>query len=211
MSDRTDEVRAAYDTVAETYAERFLDELDAKPADRELLDRMAERWRGAGPVLEVGCGPGHVGGYLAQRAVDMWGIDISPVMVDLARRLHPGRRFEVADMAALPCEDGSQAGVVGFYSIFHVERPHLPAVMGELARVMAPGATLVASFHEGEGTIHREEFLDHDVPISGELFESDEIAELVDGCGLSVETLTVRHPYPEEGYPRIYVVAIKPR
>ena len=44
----------------------------------------------SGPVLDVGCGPGHVTAHLAGLGVDVQGVDLSPRMVEHARRLHPG-------------------------------------------------------------------------------------------------------------------------
>ena len=59
---------ATYDLVAPRYAERFVGELDHKPFDRALLERFAARWRPVAadlPVCDLGCGPGHIGAYLA--------------------------------------------------------------------------------------------------------------------------------------------------
>jgi len=74
-----------YDRVAGAYAERYFTELERKPFDRELLDRFAADLRGRGPVCDLGCGPGHVGRYLAERGVEVIGVDLSPGMVALAR------------------------------------------------------------------------------------------------------------------------------
>ena len=60
---------AKYDRVAEKYAAAFFDELERKPFDRALLDRFAAAVAGRGRVCDVGCGPGHVGRYLAARGV----------------------------------------------------------------------------------------------------------------------------------------------
>lgn len=210
---RRDEIRHAYNTVARDYAERFVDELSYKPGDRVLLDAAAARWKGAGPVVEVGCGPAHIGRYVADRGVDLWAIDLSPGMVEVARERNPGMRVEVADMAHLPCDDGSQAGALAFYSIFHVPRPEVPAVMAELARVLMPGGTLVASLHKGEGEVHGDDFLGHKVDLTGEMYSADEVRTLVTGAGLAIELLEVRDAYPEEAsrfHHRIYLVAVKP-
>ena len=53
---------------------------------------------GGGPVADVGCGPGHVTAHLRDSGLDAFGIDLSPVMIDVARREHPGLRFEVGSM-----------------------------------------------------------------------------------------------------------------
>ncbi|MGA8258161.1 MAG: DUF480 domain-containing protein, partial [Nocardioides sp.] len=59
---RDAKVRAAYGVVAASYAEALTGELPDLPFERWLLDRVAA---GPGPVVEVGCGPGHVTAYLA--------------------------------------------------------------------------------------------------------------------------------------------------
>ena len=62
---RDQRVRSSYDAVATGYADHLVDELLAQPFERWLLDRIAAHADG-GPVVEVGCGPGHVTAYLAE-------------------------------------------------------------------------------------------------------------------------------------------------
>jgi trans-aconitate methyltransferase len=66
-------VRRDYDRVAERYAAEVGDELRGKPLDRALLDALAETTSG-GPVLDLGCGPGHVTAYLAGRGARIAGL-----------------------------------------------------------------------------------------------------------------------------------------
>jgi hypothetical protein len=54
---RTHDLQASYTRVAAEYTRRIADELAHKPLDRQLLDRLAERVRGLGPVCDMGCGP----------------------------------------------------------------------------------------------------------------------------------------------------------
>ena len=66
-------VRAGYDAVAENYTARVHDELRNKPIDRGLLNAFADQLEsehGAGAaVCDIGCGPGHVGAFLAARGL----------------------------------------------------------------------------------------------------------------------------------------------
>ena len=81
-------VAAEYDRLAEPYAVALGDELEGKPFDRWLLARLAAAAVG-GQGLDVGCGPGHIAGYLAERGPRMTGLDLSPNMVAQARARHP--------------------------------------------------------------------------------------------------------------------------
>jgi 2-polyprenyl-3-methyl-5-hydroxy-6-metoxy-1,4-benzoquinol methylase len=85
--------RAGYDAMAEQYAEHFRAALDEAPLDRALLSGFAELVRRDHPdpqLLEIGSGPGNVAAYLHQLGMTVRGIDLSPAMVELARREHPG-------------------------------------------------------------------------------------------------------------------------
>src|SRR5579863_3381696 len=117
-------VRASYDAVAERYAARVHDELRDKPIDRGLLSAFADQLESEhGPgaeVCDMGCGPGHVGAFLAARGLVVQGIDLSPSMVEHARALHPEMRFAVGSMTALEVPNGRYAGIVAFYSIIHL-------------------------------------------------------------------------------------------
>ena len=97
--------QTSYDRVAEEYARRMLHELDHKPRDRELLEHFAQQVTGKGRVADLGYWPGQIARYLHDHGVDAFGIDLSPAMVELARRAHPGMEFQQGDMRALPLPD----------------------------------------------------------------------------------------------------------
>jgi SAM-dependent methyltransferase len=210
MSWKREELAQSYDRVAQAYADRFARELDEKPFDRELLVGLADRLRGRGPVGDLGCGPGHVARFLADHGLDVLGIDLSPAMVEVARRLHGGR-FQVGDLLALDLADSSLAGAVAFYSLIHVRRPEMQRAAAELHRVLAPGGVLLVAVHQGDGELHADEFLGQAASFDASLFQPDELAGLLAGAGLRVDRVTTRPPYAAE-YPttRIYITAVRP-
>ena len=106
--------RAFYDAVAADYDDHFGDTLAARALDRAVLAGFAElvRAAGGGPVADVGCGPGRVTAHLHDLGLSVRGIDLSPQMVALARRTHPGLRFDEGSMTALDVPDGSLGGLV---------------------------------------------------------------------------------------------------
>ncbi|MFE9555868.1 class I SAM-dependent DNA methyltransferase [Streptomyces sp. NPDC006692] len=143
----------AYDAVAVLYAELFRDAYAELPLDRAVLAAFADSVRaaGAGPVAELGCGPGHVTAHLRDLGLDVFGVDLSPVMIDLARRDYPDLRFEVGSMDALDLADGTLAGIASWYSVIHTPPHEIPAYIGEFARLLAPGGHLLLAFFESEG------------------------------------------------------------
>lgn len=148
--------RASYDTVAADYAERFRDELAAKPLDRAMLAGFAElvRAAGAGPVADVGFGTGRVTTHLNSLGLSVFGVDLSPQMVAVARRTRPGLRFDVGSMLALDLPDGAVVGITAWYSIIHIPQEQLPEVFAEFHRVLAPGGYLLLAFQVGDEPLH---------------------------------------------------------
>lgn len=141
----------AYDAVALQYAELSRDGLGRLPLDRAVLAAFAELARDAGPVAELGCGPGYVTAHLRETGLEVFGVDVSPVMIGLARNACPDLRFEVGSMDALDLADGELGGIVSWYSVIHVPPREVPAYFAEFRRLLAPGGTLLVAFFESGG------------------------------------------------------------
>ena len=136
---------------------------------RGMFDRLAPTWEtrigphhlwaldlaleGAAPpcrALDLGTGTGVVALALAERypEAEVVGIDLSPGMIEEARRKLPPElarrvRFEVGDASGLACPDADFELVV---------LSNMIPFADELARITAPGGTLVLSFSRGAET-----------------------------------------------------------
>ncbi|MEW2518529.1 class I SAM-dependent methyltransferase [Actinacidiphila alni] len=146
--------RISYDTVAASYADQVRHLLDETPGERAVLALFADRVRavGGGPVADVGCGSGRMTAHLRGLGVDAFGIDLSPGMVTVARRDHPGPHFAVGSMTALPVADGSLVGLLAWYSLIHVPDAEVPVALHHFHRALRPGAPLLLGYHVGDGT-----------------------------------------------------------
>ena len=95
-------------------------------------------------VVDIGTGPGRLAITLARvlPRVQVEGVDLSPEMIEYAQRMANGAKgsptFRVADAARLPYQAGSVDLVVSTASAHHWA--DLPAGIGELRRVLRPGA-----------------------------------------------------------------------
>jgi SAM-dependent methyltransferase len=203
------DVRESYDSAAEAYAEHLATELAQKPLDRHLLNRFAEGTRGRGLVADVGCGPGHVTRYLQEQGVAMAGIDLSPEMIAVARRLNPGLSFQVGDMRKLDLPDAALAGVVAFYSIVHFEPAELTAILLEMRRTLAPGGLALIAFHIGDQVVHVEDLFGARVSLDFRFHVPRDVAEALRSARLEVIEHVEREPYEGAEYPsrRCYLLA----
>lgn len=199
----------SYDRAAEAYAEHLLHELDGKPLDRALLRGLIDEAQG--PILEVGGGPGQIARFLADHGADVRGSDLSPGMVNLARRLHPHLDFSVADFRALPFAEGSMAAIVAFYAIVHTRPEELPDVFAAMAPVLRPGGLILLSFHIGEERVHSAQLFGEPVDLWFQFHSVDVVRSALLQSGFELRATTVRAPYPGAEHPstRGYVLARK--
>ena len=187
---RLDATRASYDTVAADYADLLRDELAARPWDRAMLTAYAEVV--SGTVADVGCGPGRITAHLAGLGLSTFGVDLSPGMIEVARRAHPGLRFEVGTMTDLDVADGELGGVVSWYSLVHTPPEQLPTAFAEFHRVLAPGGHLLIAFKVGDERRELTHAYGHDVSLDVYWVPMDLVADLVIGAGLVEQARLVR-------------------
>ncbi|MGK5733766.1 class I SAM-dependent DNA methyltransferase [Streptomyces sp. URMC 124] len=204
--------RAFYDAIATEYGDRYRDSLVAQPLERAMLGAFAELVQGAGggTVADIGCGEGRVTAHLSALGLSVYGIDLSPQMVALARRTHPELRFEVGSLLELDVPDGTLAGALAWYSIIHTPQELLPEVFAELHRVLAPGAPLLVAFQVGDEPLHIDRPFGHEVSLDFHRRQPDRIAELLGRAGLVVRARMVREPEEGEGAAQACLLVRKP-
>jgi SAM-dependent methyltransferase len=212
MSDFADDTREGYDRVATEYAVKYFDELEHKPLDRALLDRLVVDVGDLGPICDLGCGPGQIAHYLNWRGANVVGIDLSPKMVAEASRRNRHVVFDVGNMLALDVPDASWGGIAAFYSLIHIPRPRVPDALSECRRVLKPGGSLLVACHLGEGALHRDDWWGRHVSLDFWLFERADLEDCVGQAGFDIVQTIERSPIPEVEYQsrRVYVLARKP-
>lgn len=163
-------IAAAYSERADEYV-RLLGEIEQMDAaDRALI----ASWRDStsGTLLDAGSGPGMwtrflsggIGGEVGAsvgESIDRgagagatvreaWGLDITEAFVASARVRFPDTRFEVGSFREIPAADASLGGILAWYSLIHTRPEDVPAALGEFARVLAPGGSLLLGYFDGD-------------------------------------------------------------
>ncbi|GAA3907259.1 class I SAM-dependent methyltransferase [Streptomyces lacrimifluminis] len=208
--------RVFYDAIAEDYFDRFRAGHAAQPLERAVLAAYAEFVRGSGggsgQVADLGCGPGWVTGFLDSLGLSVFGLDLSASMLAVARREHPGLRFEQGSMLELDLADGTLAGVVSWYSTVHTPADRLPALFAEFCRVLAPGGHLLLGFQVGDVHKHHDQPFGRPVSMTFQRRRPERIAELLTEAGLTLVSQTVRAADEQAGEssPQAFLMARKP-
>jgi SAM-dependent methyltransferase len=146
----------------DTYSDRYREEVErsigfigqevdffAEVKALHLLDLLRRRLGDPRSlrVLDVGCGVGVTDRHLVGRLGELHGVDITPGVIEEARRQVPDVRYEVYDGTRLPHEDGEVDVAFAICVMHHVPPAAWPAFSKELGRVVRPGGLAVVFEH----------------------------------------------------------------
>ncbi len=137
------DIRAAWEEVAATYAQRR----DPDGSDAALIEDLLAELPEEPTVLDVGCGDG--ARTLANLPDGAVGLDFSREGLDLATETVPDARLVQGDMTALPVADGRVDGITAYHAVFHVPRERHAEVYREFARVLRPGGVVLMTLPSG--------------------------------------------------------------
>lgn len=138
---------AAFDNIGERYDEAFPHKDGQIAAAQWLIERLGP----GAHVLDVGCGTGlPTARQLVASGAAVTGIDISPVMLSLARANVPEAEFRLMDAIEVDSSTGVFDAVVAFFSLLMLPRSDIPAALGALRGVLCPGGWLVLGMVEAD-------------------------------------------------------------
>ena len=195
-------VRDAYSSVSEQYI-GLLD--DGWPDDEDDTALVRRHLTGrAGPVLDLGCGPGHWTAYLHSLGVDVTGVDPVPEFIAYARATYAGPVFRLGSMVDKGVPEGSVAGILAWYSTIHVPPSDLGGVLAEFRRLLAPSGVLVAGFFDSDDAVAA---FDHKV-ITAYRWPADVFAQHLAEAGFE-EVQRVQHQLPDRPDRRYAAIAAR--
>jgi SAM-dependent methyltransferase len=121
--------------------------------EARLIDAMVAR---GARILDAGCGPGRVGGRLAELGHTVVGVDIDPALIAAAEHDHPGPAWLVADLAeldllALGHPDPFDAIVCAGNVMTFLDPATRSRVLQRMGAHLAPEGRLVVGFGTGRG------------------------------------------------------------
>jgi SAM-dependent methyltransferase len=160
-----EEITAVDPTHSTRYAERFralvADGQDIV-GEARLIDAMVGR---GARILDAGCGPGRIGGYLQKNGHDVVGVDVDPVLIAEAEADYPGPTWVVGDLAEL---DLPGRGIEADFDVIvcagnvvtFVAPSTRRAVLAGFARHVAPNGRVVIGFGAGREYEFSDFFID---------------------------------------------------
>lgn len=197
-------VRDAYSSVSEHYIGLFDGVEKAHEDDAAFIRRHLTGL--PGPVLDLGCGPGHWTAYLHSLGADVTGVDMVPEFIANARTAHPGPEFRLGSMTEVEAPQHSLAGILTWYSTIHLSSADLDRVLAEFRRLLVASGVLVAGFFDSDEDVAE---FDHKV-IAAYRWPVDVFAERLVKAGFTeVQRLQQQFPdRPDRKYAAIAASAV---
>jgi SAM-dependent methyltransferase len=191
--------RLAYNLAAKKYHELFHNEINEKAYDRNLLDSFAGRFSRGALICDAGCGPSaQIGRYLADKGLEVVGIDISDRCLEMARTFNPLLSFQREDIRKLSFGREAFDGVVAYYSIIHTPKRFIGRIFREFYRVLKPDGHLLVAVKAGSDEGYADELLGIKTEIYFSLFHEKEIEDYFRNADFVVDFLERRNPYDFE-------------
>jgi len=121
------------------------------PVEKEMFDRYLKR---VGVVVDLGAGTGRTTKHIHELGNHVLASDISPLMVERAKELHPDLCFEVLNACNLPYMNNSVDAVVFSFNGLDCVYPELNRVeaVKEIRRILKSGGVFIYSSHNVEAT-----------------------------------------------------------
>ena len=195
-----EQVRQAYASVAGLYIGLFGTTQQVHADDLAFIGRHLVGQPGT--VLDLGCGPGHITGYLRSLGVDATGIDMVPEFIAHAQAAHPSGRYQLGSIENLDVANHSIAGILAWYSLIHLPPQNLDGVLAEFRRAVAPAGMVVLGLFNGDEVAA----FDHKV-VTAYRWPVDELSERLTRAGFT-EIERLKRPSEGTHRPHAAIAAI---
>lgn len=196
-------VRVAYSAASEQYIDLFNGGWQDHEDDTALVRRHLIGL--AGPVLDLGCGPGHWTAFLHALGADVTGVDIVPEFIAHARATHPGPKFQLGSMTEVDAAEHSVSGILAWCSTIHMRPPELKRALAAFRQLLTPSGVLVVGFFDSDSDVSE---FDHKVTTAYR-WPVDVFAEHLAEAGLR-EVQRLRHQVAERPDRKYAAIAARP-
>lgn len=198
-----------YDSIHQDYYEKYCNELDVKPYDKEFLLRFINLIGKDCKILDIGCASSAQQGQLFRDSGLMTTcIDLSEKCIETAKRSFKGIEFLQMDMLNMSFQKDSFDAINAFYSIIHIPNEKLEALFQDLNRILRMNGKLAIAVHAGDFYGF---FDENEKPVFFRTFSQEDLKSLLDKFGFKLLELNQRKPIYDFEFQseRIYLIAEK--
>jgi SAM-dependent methyltransferase len=203
-NERWPSAAGVFDALGVTYENAFG---ESEP-HRASLEWLLAQLQPGSQVLDVGSGTGKpTAAALVAAGHDVLGIDVSPVMVELATQQVPAATFRCVDSRDVVLDDRSFDAACVYFSLMQMSRPEQADLVRRLVQALRPGGSMVLATVPGDVADSTDVFMGQVVRESS--FAAEDFATLAEASGLAVvaeRTVLFTPAHPDFGpQPQIFL------
>ncbi len=146
-----DKYKETFDTwnmVASIYQDKFMD-LDLYNETYDYICKSIDKYQAQ--LLEIGCGPGNITKYLLSKRpdFDIFGIDVAPNMIELAKLNNPTAKFAVMDSRRIDGLDMKYDGIISGFCLPYLSPNECKELISNSYNLLYENGLIYLSFVEG--------------------------------------------------------------
>lgn len=147
--DKNKETFNTWNNIASLYQNKFM-ELDLYNDTYDFICKTIDKHKAK--LLEIGCGPGNITKYLLSKRpdFDIFGIDIAPNMIELAKQNNPTAHFSVMDSRHIHTLDSNYDGIIGGFCIPYLSQTECNELITASYDLLNNNGLIYLSFVEGD-------------------------------------------------------------
>jgi trans-aconitate methyltransferase len=147
--DRYKETFETWNKVAKLYEDKFMD-LDLYDDTYDFICNSIIKDKAK--ILEIGCGPGNITKYILSKRpdFDIYGIDIAPNMIELAKKNNPTARFAIIDIRQIDGIKTKYDGIVCGFCLPYLSQTDRIKLIADCYKLLNENGLLYLSFVEGD-------------------------------------------------------------
>jgi len=198
-----------YDNSHNDYFEKYFDELDKKPYDKDFLIRFASLLKKDAKILDIGCcSTAQQARFFKDKGFNVTSIDLSINCIETAKKYFSGIDFIQMDMLEMNFDDDSFDAINAFYSIIHIPNEKLDGLFSDFNKVLKLNGKISIAVHTGDFYGYNEV---NETSVFYRTYTQDDLKVLLDKHGFKTIKIEQRQPIYDFEFQseRIYLIAEK--
>ena len=146
---RYKETFETWNKVALLYQDKFMD-LDLYNETYDFVCNSIIKKKAK--ILDIGCGPGNITKYLLAKRpdFDIYGIDIAPNMIELAKRNNPTANFSIMDCRKISTLTTKFDGIICGFCLPYLSQTECAKLVADCNNLLNENGLIYVSFVEGD-------------------------------------------------------------
>jgi SAM-dependent methyltransferase len=198
-----------YNNGNKDYYDKYLDELEKKPYDKDFLTHFMTLIDKNGKILDIGCcSTAQQARFFRDNGLSVTSIDLSEKCIETARQNFSCIDFIQMDMLDMEFDKDSFHAINAFYSIIHIPNEKLDGLFADFNRVLKNKGKIAIAVHAGDFYGY---FDENEIPVFYRTYTQDDLKGLLDKHGFKIIEIEQRQPIYDFEFQseRIYLIAEK--